>query len=535
MRVVVLAMVSTWTLWTTEAKAQVHEGHSDDHAGRGSAVLGKVSFENSGNADAQAPFHHGLALLHSFEYTDAGDAFREAQRADPDLAIAYWLEALTTEHPLWGEYDTERAHAILSRLGPTREARLARAATPRERMYGAAIEALFTDDSVGPRLVAFADSVRSLAAMYPDDLEAVAFASITGLAAAQFKPASERSALIDAAIAGGERVFALNPQHPGAAHYLIHAYDNPSRAAQGLAFARAYADIAPDAEHALHMPSHIFMQLGLWEDAAASNERAWAASRAWVQRRELSGAHLDFHSLSWLQYAYLQQGRHRAARAIIDTARAVLGDAGQDRTGGPDPLTALTRLAFQYAAETGDWHAIELEPRTDGLDLGSTPRYEFFARLDTYHRAAFSMMRGLEVDIGASADTGRGLIALQLRAIRARAAGDTAEWHALLRRAVELESQADAVGPPLLLVSHDMLARSLLETGDAPGAVELYEASLERRPRRPVALLGLALARSAAGDEAGSAAARATLSEVWQHADSDLPALSQTRSGSGGH
>lgn len=534
MRFAVLAVIGTCTLWPTPAQSQAHEGHSHDHAGRGAAVLGKVAFENSGNAAAQAPFHHGLALLHSFEYTDAADAFREAQQADPDLAVAYWMEALTTEHPLWGEYDLVKARAILARLGPSSEARLERAATPRERMYGAAIEALFEGESQETRLVAFADSIRSLAATYPDDLEAVAFASVSGLAAARFRPAAERARITDEAIAGSERVFALNPQHPGAAHYLIHAYDTPSRAAQGLPFARAYAGIAPDAEHALHMPSHIFMQLGLWEDAAASNERAWAASRAWVQRRGLSGAHLDFHSLSWLQYAYLQQGRHLAARAVIDTARLVLGDALQDRTAGPDPFTVITRLAFQYAAETGDWNAIELDPRAEGLDSGTTPRYEFFARLDAYQRAVFGMMRGTAVDIGAAADTGRGLISLQLRAIRARAAGDTPEWHALLHRAVELESQGDAVGPPLLLVSHDLLAGSLLETGAAAEAVKLYEASLERRPRRPTALLGLALASAAAGDEAGSAAARAALQDVLQNADPGLPALSEVRSGPGG-
>jgi len=530
MRHVVLVAVSAWAAWAGEARAQAHEGHSHDHTGRGSAVLGKVSFENSGNAAAQAPFHHGLALLHSFEYTDAGDAFLEAQRADPDLAIAYWMEALTTEHPLWGEFDTARARAILSRLAATREARLAKARTPRERMYGAAVEALFASDSHEARLVAFADSVQLLAATWPEDLEAVAFASIAGLAAARYKPPAERTAIINAAIAGAERVFALNPQHPGAAHYLIHAYDNPSRAAQGLPFARAYADIAPDAEHALHMPSHIFMQLGLWDDAAASNERAWAASRAWVQRRGLTGAHLDFHSLSWLQYAYLQQGRHRAARAIMDTASAVLRDAGDDHTGGPDPLTAVTRLAFQYAAETGDWSPLELSSRAAGLDAGTTPRYEFFARLDTYQRAVFNLMRNAETDIPAAADTGRGLLSLQLRALRARARGDSAEWRTILRRAVEVESDGEAVGPPLALVSHDLLAASLLAAGDAGEAAKLYEVSLERRPRRPIALLGLAHARAAAGDEAGAAAAYATLREVWHNADADL-AASRTSDG----
>lgn len=531
MRLVVLLAVCAWTVWPVEARAQAHEGHSHDHAGRGSAVLGKVSFENSGNAAAQAPFHHGLALLHSFEYSDAGDAFVDAQRADPDLAIAYWMEALTTEHPLWGEYDIERARAILARLGATPEARLAKAPTPRERMYGAAIEALFVGDSHEARLVAFADSVRALAEAYPEDLEAVAFASIAGLAAARYKPAAERAAIVDSAIAGGERVFARNPQHPGAAHYLIHAYDTPARAAQGLPFARAYAGIAPDAEHALHMPSHIFMQLGLWDDAVASNERAWAASRAWVQRRGLTGAHLDFHSLSWLQYAYLQQGRHGAARAIIDTARAALRNAGDDRTGGPDPLAAVTRLVFQYAAETGDWTTVELAPRAPSLDLGTTPRYEFFARVDAYQRAVIGLMRNAETDNAAVTDTGSGLLGLQMRALRARARGDSAEWHTILRRAVEVESDGEAVGPPLALVSHDLLAASLLASGSAVEAAKLYEASLERRPRRPAALLGLARARALAGDKAGSAAAYATLREVWHDADADVAASARTNGG----
>src|SRR6185369_8399567 len=112
--------------------------------------------------------------------------------------------------------------------------------------------------------------------------------------------------------------------HPGATHYLIHAYDHPKRARDGLTFARAYAKIAPDAEHALHMPSHIFLQVGLWDDVVASNERSWAASRAWAKDHGIPNA-VDFHSLNWLQYGYLQQGRPREARALLDTAHAVLG------------------------------------------------------------------------------------------------------------------------------------------------------------------------------------------------------------------
>ena len=183
----------------------------------------------------------------------------------------------------------------------------------------------------------------------------------------------------------------------------------------------------------------------------------------------------------------------------------------------------MTRLAFQYAAETGDW-TIELAPHAAGLALGTTPRYEFFARLDAFQRAVIGLVRGTEADMPAAADTGRGLLSLQMRALRARARGDSTAWHTTLRQAVEVENGGDAVGPPLALVSHDLLAASLLAAGEAADAAKLYEASLERRPRRPAALLGLARARAAAGDRAGSAAAYATLREVWHAADPDLAA-----------
>ena len=235
--------------------------------------LGAVSFANSGAAAAQAPFQRGLALLHSFEYDQAAEAFRAAQAADPAFAMAFWGEALTYSHLLWGEDDADAARRVLGRLGASREARLAKAGTARERAFGEAIEALFVDGTLPVRVRGFADAMRVVALAYPDDLDAGSFASLASMFAAYVGDlaATEQQAARDAAVDFAQRVFTANPNHPGGAHYLIHACDNPASASRGLEAARRYAQIAPEAEHALHMPSHIFVQLGLWPDTVASN------------------------------------------------------------------------------------------------------------------------------------------------------------------------------------------------------------------------------------------------------------------------
>jgi hypothetical protein len=393
--------------------------------------LGTVDFPNSGSAAAQEPFLRGIALLHSFEYSDAAAAFREAQKADSTFALAYWGEALTKTQLLWGVDDAAGAREVLTRLAPSAEARLARAGTPRERAYGAAVEAFFAEGEAAVRARAFADSLRGLAERNLEDLEASAFASlaIQMAAAAGAYPAEERAAAREGAVQLAERVFAASPDHPGAAHYLIHAYDDPVLAPRGLEAARAYASIAPDAEHALHMPSHIFVQVGDWIEAAASNERAWAASRAWVARRGVPATELDFHSLEWLHYAYLQLGHHRAATALVDSARAIL--TGVDTGAGtyPDARYVVSRMEFARAASIGDWAAWSM-PAPDATSPASA-RARFFAMYDEYQRAAAAAMLGDPAPAEAAADRfrqrteGAGawtrFAALQLDALAARA------------------------------------------------------------------------------------------------------------------
>jgi len=256
------------------AHARGQERHAH-HAAAEVSGLGAVSFANSGAAAAQAPFQRGLAFLHSFEYDQAAESFRAAQAADPAFAMAFWGEALTYSHLLWGEDDAAAARTALARLAPSREARLAKAGTARERAFGDAIEALFVDGTLPVRVRGFSDGMRVVALAYPDDLDAGSFAALASMFAAYVGDlgAAERQAARDAAIDFAQRVFTANSNHPGGAHYLIHACDDPAFAARGLEAARRYAQIAPEAEHALHMPSHIFVQLGLWRDTVASNQR----------------------------------------------------------------------------------------------------------------------------------------------------------------------------------------------------------------------------------------------------------------------
>jgi hypothetical protein len=523
---------------------------SDEHQ-HGSASshhekLGTVSFANSGSHAAQAPFQRGVALLHSFAYYQAAESFRDAERADSSFALPYWFEAFSHSHILWGEEDTASSYQILSRLGATPEARLARASTPRERAFGAAIEAFFARASNAVRTRAFADSMTNVAARYPDDPEAAAFASLSLLMAVNdrgFTPTEAKQAE-DQAIGFGERVFRSNPTHPGAAHYLIHVTDmDPSFATRALPAARAYAKIAPDAVHALHMPSHVFLPLGLWNDVATSNERAWRAGRAEAAKRHSGGADTDFHTLIWLEYAYLQQGRWRAARALIDTGRAAVGGADVSSVDAVDARYGVSDMAFLYAAETGRWSDAVIPPRPNGPPRN--PREWFFSTRADYARYVIAAMSGDTTALAAgvadfrartNAESGPrkarlDMLATQLEALAARARGDKQLAIDKLRSAALREDSLPPIGPPSWLIAHELIGATLIAEGNSHDAAAQYERALVNTPNRSAALLGLARAKAASGDRAGARDAYRRLLENWRHSDSDLPALAEVRRG----
>src|SRR5437016_6494525 len=298
--------------------------------------LGTITFPSSGAPAAQAPFVRGVLWLHSFEYQDAARAFLEAQRIDRGFALAYWGEALTYTHPLWDEQDVNAARASLLRLGPTREARRAKAPTPRERAYLDAVEILYGDGPKARRDTAYSRAMERLVARFPTDREAQGFyaASLLGLSqGVRNVPTYMRAA----AIVG--RVFRGNPDHPGAAHLLIHCYDDPIHAPLGLAAARAYSKIAPDAAHAQHMTTHIFLALGMWDEVVSQNEIASGQNRAaW-------GPH---HYTAWLGYGYLQQGRYGDALRHLDLMHQNVNQARRGRA-------VLAQMRADYVMNAERW------------------------------------------------------------------------------------------------------------------------------------------------------------------------------------
>jgi tetratricopeptide (TPR) repeat protein len=529
------------------AHAHGQERHSH-HAAAEVSGLGAVSFANSGAASAQPAFQRGLAFLHSFEYDQAAEAFRAAQTADPSFAMAFWGEALTYSHLLWGEDDTDAARRALGRLGAGRDARLAKAGTARERAFGEAIEALFVDGTLPVRVRGFSDAMRVVALAYPDDLDAGSFAALASMFAGYVGDlsATERQAALDAAVDFAQRVFTANPNHPGGAHYLIHACDSPELAARGLEAARRYAQIAPDAEHALHMPSHIFVQLGLWSDTVASNVRSWAASEKEVAALKLTNADLSFHALLFQQYAELQLGQYRASRASVAKARAAL--AGVDLTTAQhvDARYAIGELAFQHAANSGEW-SVEIcrdigpEPAVPPAaasdrerSFASRARYRWTiaavrcGSVDTVLEPLRTQVAALATDDRAGAGQRQALLHAELLAyLGGRPPRDL---DALL--ADPAPSRAP-VGPPTTLRTEELLGEARLKAGRPREAIAAYERALQLTPNRSAALLGLARARHAAGDAPGAADAYRKLLDNWRDADPDVPGLTEARSRTG--
>src|SRR6185295_10446937 len=288
----------------------------------GATELGTINFPTSAKPAAQVAFLTGTKALYNFEFDIAGEAFQQAQKADPSFALGYWGEAMSFNHPLWAEQNLPAARKALERLAPTAAERSAKAPAGKERDLIEAVDVLFggTGDKL-VRDIAYADSMKKLHAKYPQDDEIACLYALALLGTGRPGVNNTRTAMQAAAIAQG--IFERNPKHPGAAHYIIHSFDDPDHAILSLTAARAYSKIAPSAAHALHMPSHIFVQLGLWDDVIASNTVAYKAATDLAEAKNLPRGREDFHTLSWLQYGYLQEGKFAEAQKCVDQAKAV--------------------------------------------------------------------------------------------------------------------------------------------------------------------------------------------------------------------
>ncbi|MEE9562161.1 MAG: hypothetical protein V3W50_03715 [Thermoanaerobaculia bacterium] len=503
----------------------------------GEGRLGQIEFPNSGSPAAQNAFIRGVLLLHSFEFEDAGEAFQEAQRIDPGFALAFWGEAMTHNPPLWAQQDRQAALAALARFAPTREERLTRASTERERGYLEAVEILYGEGDKQTRDLAYSQAMARLAERYPEDLEARSFYALSILGTVRAR--DFRTYMRAAAIA--EEVFAQNPQHPGAAHYLIHSYDDPVHAPLGLRAARAYALIAPAASHAQHMISHIYTALGQWDEVIEANQKAVAVSEDRLRRKGQPLAHRSHHALLWLEYGYLQQGR-------FEDARQTLATMADDATASPD-LDNLWHYAQMRAAYiVADPGRSDTTPPMDlaGVALGAAAADAFATGIEALSRgdlqaagkAADRMRIARETARKTAIEEGKNvydgandeselvvahIMEQELEALILFAKGRTAEALTLLTAAtIAEEARPLEYGPPSVVKpSHELLGEVLLALDRPAEARVQFTKALERAPRRTLSLVGLAQAAERAGDLAAAQEARQTLDEIWKNEELD--------------
>jgi tetratricopeptide (TPR) repeat protein len=504
--------------------------------------LGRVEFPTSGSAQAQNHFLRGLAALHSFWYEEALEAFQESTKADPDFMMGYWGEAMALNHPLWSEQDIAAARLVVAKIKDTPKL------SERERAYLNAVKLLYGDGDKRARDLAYSAAMEKIYRAYPEDLDAASFYSLSLLGLMRNEDKGYRLQAKAGAIALA--VYEKNPNHPGAAHYIIHAFDDPDHAILALPAARRYADIAPEAHHARHMPSHIFLQLGMWPEAAASNESAWESSDNWMKRKKLSLSVRDYHSLHWLLYAYLQQGRYTKAEELLQLMKKVMSESTYDNKLRPDYYennwasmaaafiveTERWELAGQFFPESKPAQTAEQAPAGGGAHgthgaaapVDNTVRYPRASRnLPPFIRALSAAFRG--TNTVESVPTG--IREIQVAAVKASISKDHAKAIELMKQAATLEEQmAPPLGPPILVKpSHELFGEILLRAGKPAEASAQFGVALLRQPNRARSLLGSARAAAQAGDRAGAAAAYAKLIEQWNRADQELAELREAR------
>lgn len=516
-----------------------HEKPADTASAARPASVGEVNFANSGRREAQASFLEGLAQLHNFEYESAGELFRRAQAIDPGFAMAYWGEAMTYNHPIWMQQDRSAARKVLARLGATPAARAAKASTAREKAYLDAVETLYGESEKYARDFAYSLAMADIHRAFPDDPDAAAFYALSLLGTAH---SGRDFAIYMKAAAILEPVFQAHPRHPGAAHYLIHSYDDPVHAPLGLRAARRYSQIAPSAAHAQHMCSHIFVAMGMWADVVQANE---AATRV-VNARHTSQGHppgVCGHYPFWLEYGYLQQGRFADAKRVLSACySSVTAQKTRPSTGALDPddsqVGSFAAMRSRYLIDTEDWEGEVLGWVVPGGGPAAEVTFAFatgFAQTRSGHaeaaRASLEELRkarrALESQLASAqaSDQFYGVRAKiledQLAALIKIGESDRAAVLKDLTAAASAEEKmAFEFGPPAVdKPSYELLGETLLASGRPADARDAFEKALARTPQRTSTMLGLMRAAAAAGDTKRAAQIKVELKSIWSRAD----------------
>jgi hypothetical protein len=509
----------------------VASGIAQEHQHGNGEKLGAVHFATSCNEGAQKEFDRAAALLHSFQFSRAIEGFNATLKSDATCVIAYWGIALSQWSNPFAVGLKDQSQLQLGHESADRGKALG-AKTDRERAYVAAVAKLYGNFESTPqraRFIAYRDAMEAVAGKYPKDHEAQIFYALA-LAASE-EPMDKTYAARLKAGAILDKLFKQEPDHPGLAHYVIHTYDVPALAPRALNAARRYSEIAPDAPHALHMPSHTFTRTGHWQDSIDSNVAAATAAKRENQTAE------ELHASDYLVYAYLQTAQDEAARRVLDSLpemasrfdpKAVIGGAGGPSTG----YFALAAIPARYALERHDWkQAAQLTPRetpfpyTDAMTwfargLGAARLRQAPAtqesmaalkrlreRLSTVDESYWARQVEIqEVEVGAWA---------------ALAQGKKQEALRQMKLATELEdgTEKSAVTPGPLAPARELLGEMLLEMDEPARALEQFQATLKKEPGRFRSIYGAARASQLSGRREGSQRYIRELLKVCEHAD----------------
>ena len=498
--------------------------------------LGTVHFPTSCVIQVQAQFERGVALLHSFWYEEAEKQFNQIIQEDPRCAMAHWGVAMSLWHELWNHPDRK---TIKKGLAEVNKAKRMHSTDDRERGYISAIDAFYSGSKgrdYHDRAIAYTKVMETNYQRHPEDREGAAFYALALLASAPDQDTTFANQKKAGAIL--EILFAQEPNHPGIAHYIIHSYDSPQLAEMGLAAARAYAKIAPAAPHALHMPSHIFARLGLWQDDIDSNLASIAATRK-IAAMHMGGESHQFHAMDFLEYAYLQSGREADAQRLIDEIKA-MPPMKDDMYGSDfDPRTySLVVFPARYSLELHRWSEAASLPLVPGANIGDNAI--------TYWARAIGAVRS-----GNPAEARKDIaeiVSIRKTLVRQKKAGfidyidaDKKEAEAWLAYAEGNRDQAlktlrtiaekqEAEGDePLAIPAREMLADMLTDMNQPAQALAEYENDLKFNPNRFDGLYGAAHAAELAGKNTEANTYYAQLLKVCNGASSDRPELSKAK------
>jgi len=477
--------------------------------------LGEISLDVSGSEAAFPVFEDGMLLMHSFEFKDAGEKFAEAQKLDTNFGMAYWGEAMTKNHALWREQELEEANAILARLGETEEEKRSKFKTEYELAMYDAICILYGEGTKKERDKAYANFMSELHEKYPSNHE------ITSLYALSILGSNEDKRNKDLYSKGAkiaQSVIDENPNHPGALHYLIHSYDDPVNAHKALDAANRYSKVAPDAAHALHMPSHIYVALGMWDEVISSNIAAWEASEKRKAKKELDNDALNYHSLKWLLYGHLQKGEFAEAKKLVEEMEMYCLQFPSKKAKSHNVM-----MKAAYFTETGEWDdpLVNDTINYEDLSIQTFGAYSYMIGMEAVHVKDMSKLAAVitklenrnkeaesEALIGnskmCSGSYGRGrpttthvertkVVVLELKSQLALLNNDGMEAERLMNEAIKIEEKTEYMyGPPeVVKPSHEMYADWLKENNRLDEAKRYYEKVLERAPKRLIAVEGV--------------------------------------------